>query len=62
MITRRWLVSDKEPLSVAMLCALAFFNLSTVYFLPPIVLFPDTEEMQLLKRNNLSSSAVIYSF
>ena len=48
MTTRRWWISDKEPLPVAKQCALASVNRSTVY-LPPIVLFPDAEELQLLE-------------
>ena len=32
MSTRRWWVSDKEPLTVAKQCVLASVNRSTVYF------------------------------
>ncbi len=48
MSTRRWWVSDKEPLSIAKQCVLASVNRSTVY-LPSIVLFPDAEELLLLE-------------
>ena len=48
MSTRRWWVSDKEPLTVAKQCVLASVNRSTVY-LPSIVLLPDAEELLLLE-------------
>ena len=49
MSTRRWWVSDKEPLSIARAMRTCVCQSFDGIFLPSIVLFPDAEKLPLLE-------------